>query len=443
MLRLSLTLVVGSLYGCRSNGIQVSNGSPLDWEASEEPSTPDAQGGSSLPLTLPFPAGKYWVLTQGYDQGTHIDYGGDHSDETYAMDFTRNGCEAYGETVTPLYPGKVIMIVGDNGNGTGFGNTILIGHDNGYVSRYAHFSEILVDIDEEVSINTPIGLVGNTGYVSGVACSEYPGTHLHVSLYKDKEATPLSPLSGLMELKEGCWYTREGWESCSGDPGHYEDDEEEDVDWNEEVQDEGEMVATGITITPEQGIAEVTEYIWTSVIVSPDAKPTATLRIHNPNDQKTYDFPMETQSEESPWVFTYQKTLHDANTTYTYWVESTNGDGNSTTEVQQVRTDDSRGSDLEIHDFEWSPEWGYTEDTEFQWELSFVSEDEDAEATLWIVNPKDATIYPFEMNLEGGFWFTGEYEKTLRDPTTYTFWVTVEDRYGSQNTDIGHIQVEE
>ena len=59
------------------------------------------------------------------------------------------------------------------------GLTIAIKHDNGYISRYGHASESLVQPGDIVSKNQQIGLVGSTGKVTG--------PHLHFEMLVDGE----------------------------------------------------------------------------------------------------------------------------------------------------------------------------------------------------------------------------------------------------------------
>ena len=59
--------------------------------------------------------------------------------------------------------------------GASFGKWILIGHQNGLASLYAHLSLIKVSKGENVSAGQVIGYSGNTGYSTG--------PHLHVTVY--------------------------------------------------------------------------------------------------------------------------------------------------------------------------------------------------------------------------------------------------------------------
>ncbi|GAB6154244.1 M23 family metallopeptidase [Desulfosporosinus burensis] len=64
-----------------------------------------------------------------------------------------------------------VVSAGWNGN---YGNTILIDHGNGVMTRYAHASKLLVSAGNSVSKGQTIGLVGSTGRSSG--------SHLHLEV---------------------------------------------------------------------------------------------------------------------------------------------------------------------------------------------------------------------------------------------------------------------
>ena len=75
--------------------------------------------------------------------------------------------------------GKVIS-AGWNGN---YGNSILIDHGNGIMTRYAHSSKLLVAAGQTVSQGQTIGLVGSTGRSSG--------PHLHLEILSEGTQTIL------------------------------------------------------------------------------------------------------------------------------------------------------------------------------------------------------------------------------------------------------------
>ncbi|UFT99394.1 M23 family metallopeptidase [Radiobacillus kanasensis] len=70
--------------------------------------------------------------------------------------------------------GTVVSAGWDDG---GYGNKIIIDHNNGYRTVYAHLSSISVSSGQTVTQGTKIGVMGSTGNSTGV--------HLHFELYKN------------------------------------------------------------------------------------------------------------------------------------------------------------------------------------------------------------------------------------------------------------------
>jgi murein DD-endopeptidase MepM/ murein hydrolase activator NlpD len=69
------------------------------------------------------------------------------------------------------------------------GNYIVINHNNGYYTLYAHLSKILVEVDQHVARGQVIGLLGNTGRSTG--------PHLHFGVYVGRPfhgGTAINPL---------------------------------------------------------------------------------------------------------------------------------------------------------------------------------------------------------------------------------------------------------
>jgi murein DD-endopeptidase MepM/ murein hydrolase activator NlpD len=79
-----------------------------------------------------------------------------------------------GEPVRAMRPGVVIQVEYESG---GYGNTVLIEHEQGMTTRYAHLSKIMVKKGERVDLNTIIGLVGVSGRSTG------PHLHLEVRVF--------------------------------------------------------------------------------------------------------------------------------------------------------------------------------------------------------------------------------------------------------------------
>lgn len=65
----------------------------------------------------------------------------------------------------------------------GRGNTVVVQHGNGFVTVYAHLSELLVEVGARVAPSTPVGLVGSTGRATG--------PHLHFEVRR--RGVPVDP----------------------------------------------------------------------------------------------------------------------------------------------------------------------------------------------------------------------------------------------------------
>lgn len=73
-----------------------------------------------------------------------------------------------GDTIRAAFSGKVRIVRYDGG---GYGNFVVIRHNNGLETLYGHMSKQLVDENQVVRAGDPIGLGGNTGRSTG--------SHLH------------------------------------------------------------------------------------------------------------------------------------------------------------------------------------------------------------------------------------------------------------------------
>ena len=79
--------------------------------------------------------------------------------------------------------GGVITIAKSTSSG-GYGRYIDIDHQNGYVTRYAHLSNVAVAVGDTVKQGDIIGNVGGSGYGK----NDYYGTHLHFEIRKNNKA---------------------------------------------------------------------------------------------------------------------------------------------------------------------------------------------------------------------------------------------------------------
>lgn len=87
-----------------------------------------------------------------------------------------SGLDLAAPTGTPIYatgPG----IVTKSGWGTGYGQYVEINHGNGYLTRYAHASRLIVSVGDRVDAGQQIANVGCTGRCTG--------PHLHYEVVKD------------------------------------------------------------------------------------------------------------------------------------------------------------------------------------------------------------------------------------------------------------------
>ncbi len=87
-----------------------------------------------------------------------------------------------GSPVKPFTDGEVIYADWADG---GFGKMVVVKHNLGYISRYAHLSTIEVGVGQKVTTDTIIGKVGSTGNSTG--------SHLHFEVYQNER--PVNPLT--------------------------------------------------------------------------------------------------------------------------------------------------------------------------------------------------------------------------------------------------------
>lgn len=83
-----------------------------------------------------------------------------------------------GDPIKPIARGRVVRVETSR---WGYGNAVLIEHENGLQSLYAHLSKADVQEGQEVDTRTVIGKVGSTGRSTG--------DHLHLETYKNGRVT--------------------------------------------------------------------------------------------------------------------------------------------------------------------------------------------------------------------------------------------------------------
>lgn len=111
---------------------------------------------AELPFVLQYPVDG--VISSGYGQRSNEFHTG-----------TDIACE-YGSEVKAAQSGQVVSADWD-GN---YGYAVVIDHKNGYKTRYAHNSQLLVEVGDVVAVGQTIALAGSTGRSTG------PHVHLEV-----------------------------------------------------------------------------------------------------------------------------------------------------------------------------------------------------------------------------------------------------------------------
>lgn len=117
------------------------------------------------------------------------EYGMRGNRKHYGVDFRVN----IGDTICSIFCGKVRIAKYDEA----YGYLVVVRHYNMSETVYAHLSEILVDVNQEVIVGEIIGLGGDTGRSTG--------PHLHFELrYK---GYPINPILNSKFLKQIPIYT--------------------------------------------------------------------------------------------------------------------------------------------------------------------------------------------------------------------------------------------
>lgn len=98
-----------------------------------------------------------------------------------------------GQTVRAAGSGSIIWAGANFQDSPSYGNVVVIQHDFGYYGQplftlYAHLSGVLVAVGDFVNGGDPIGLVGNTGRVSG------PHVHFEVRVGENRYRSTYNPL---------------------------------------------------------------------------------------------------------------------------------------------------------------------------------------------------------------------------------------------------------
>lgn len=95
-----------------------------------------------------------------------------------------SGVDIGGQTGDPVYSSKAGTVVQVDSSPGGYGNSILVDHGNGIMTRYGHLSGFNVKVGDTVSQGDVIGSLGSTGNSTG--------PHLHYEVIQDgKQIDPM------------------------------------------------------------------------------------------------------------------------------------------------------------------------------------------------------------------------------------------------------------
>ncbi|HRZ30585.1 MAG TPA: peptidoglycan DD-metalloendopeptidase family protein [Candidatus Paceibacterota bacterium] len=152
---------------------------------------------SSLPKTakgaLSWPVGKV-IITQGFGQTA---FSQSAQGQSVYNGKGHNGIDLGGATGDNIYTAESGQVVGVGDTdltckGASYGKWILIRHNNGLTTLYAHLSAIKVSEGQTVTVGQTIGYLGSTGYSTG--------PHLHFTTY----ASGGVEISSLKSKVPGC-----------------------------------------------------------------------------------------------------------------------------------------------------------------------------------------------------------------------------------------------
>ena len=112
---------------------------------------------------------------------------------TSVFDNNHFGIDINGSIGTKIYSpmnGRVIY----SGFDKKFGNSIIISHKNGYITKYMHNKENFVKFGDVIKVDKPIAEMGNSG-----SAVKNEGIHLHFELWRDGEV--INPSKYIKNLK--------------------------------------------------------------------------------------------------------------------------------------------------------------------------------------------------------------------------------------------------
>ena len=88
---------------------------------------------------------------------------------------------------SPIYAANNGTVITSGWSNGGWGNYIIINHNNGYYTMYAHMDERIAQVGQTVPKGSVIGYMGTTGWSTGV--------HLHFEVWYGGQWQRINPLS--------------------------------------------------------------------------------------------------------------------------------------------------------------------------------------------------------------------------------------------------------
>ena len=166
------------------------------WSYHYKVGVPTSLPASDYIYALPYASSEHYPVTQGYF-GSYSHNRGTESE--YAVDFAM----PEGTTVRAARAGQVVEYRDDSnagGDSKSFekdANEIVISHGDGTYATYVHLKQhgVLVKLGQKVTVGTPIGLSGNTGW------STRP--HLHFGTFRVNSGTSTTSLPFKMRTESG------------------------------------------------------------------------------------------------------------------------------------------------------------------------------------------------------------------------------------------------
>lgn len=131
---------------------------------------------ASLPQISPMLQSDLIRFTSGFGYRNH---------PIYHLEKFHKGIDLTAEKGTPVFATSKGKVVVASNQADGYGKKVIIDHGNGIKTVYAHLSQILVKVGQEVNLAQEIGKVGNSG--RSIAC------HLHYELRKNDVAIDPTP----------------------------------------------------------------------------------------------------------------------------------------------------------------------------------------------------------------------------------------------------------